>query len=194
MKALTVLTILTLALVGVCTPAYAQNRLFIYSVKFLCGLQTTAPSSPPSEPPVKPGNYATAINIHNFHPTATVEFRKKAVVANPEREPRGPISPFKVDSLGPNQALEVDCTDIVGLFPPPTATNGGLSLPSFVKGFVEIVSPRQLNVVGVYTAQTCTTTTPGQSCTPQGGLALEVVPQRSFFVTPLPRGVEDEED
>lgn len=89
MKGLTVLTILTLALVVVCTPAQAQNRLVIYSVKFLCGLQTTVPSSPPAEPPVKPGNYATAINIHNFHPTATVEFRKKAVVANPEREPRG---------------------------------------------------------------------------------------------------------
>lgn len=85
----------------------------------------------------------------------------------------------------------MDCTDIVGLFPPPSPTNNVQPLPAFIKGFVEIVSPRQLNVVGVYTAQTCTPTTPGQSCTPQGGLALEVVPQRSFFVTPLPAGVEE---
>jgi len=32
---------------------------------------------PPSEPSVKPGIYATAVNIHNFH-TRPVEFFKRA--------------------------------------------------------------------------------------------------------------------
>jgi len=118
-------------------------RRFIYSVKFICGLQTTAPNPAvaPSEPPVKPGNYATAVNVHNFHSSVDVTFKKKAVIANPESQPKGPISGLVADVLNPNQAEEVDCDDIVRLL--------GASLPpgtSFIKGFVEIQSNFQLSV------------------------------------------------
>ena len=156
------------------------------------------PFTPPKEPQVKPGNYATAVNVHNFHngPNATVEFCKKAVVALPERvTPRGPISPIKFDALGPDQALEVDCTDIVGLFP------AGTALPRFIKGFVEISSPVELSVTAVYTAQTCrdpqlikkgadpsSASEPDAAaripfpppCRNLGELDLEVVPQNHF--------------
>ena len=52
-----------------CAPARAQNcsvgRLpCVYSIKFICGDQSANPNLQlPSEPPVKPGNYATAVNI-----------------------------------------------------------------------------------------------------------------------------------
>lgn len=159
---------------------------FVYSVKFLCGLQTVGSSAftPPREPPVKPGNYATAINIHNFHSgttTGSVEFCKKAVIALPESvQPRGQISPIKFDALGPDQALEVDCSDIVSLFP------AGTKLPPFIKGFVEINSPLQLSVTAVYTSQTCRNPSSfkigpvPQFCTNLGELELQVVPQNYF--------------
>src|SRR5690242_3393793 len=62
-------------------------RAAVYSVKFLCGFQNpidVSPLGPQAEPPVKPGNYATAVNIHNFH-TFPVNICKKAVLAPPER-------------------------------------------------------------------------------------------------------------
>src|SRR5215831_4158638 len=51
----------------------------VYSVKFICGDQSAIPNlRPPSEPPVKPGNYATAINIHNYHLDQTAVIAKTA--------------------------------------------------------------------------------------------------------------------
>ncbi len=160
------------------TPATAEAQQFLYSVKFLCGQQTTPTTlPPPNEPPVKFGNYATAVNIHNFRPTP-VEIRKKAVIALPQNPlgQRGAVSNFAVDPLGPNQALEVDCSNIVALFPPVPP------LPAFIKGFVEIISPVELSVVAVYTAQTCRGVPPDDPCSVLGELDLEVVPQRSFSV------------
>ena len=155
---------------------------FVYSVKFLCGLQTTPSSSqlfpPPTEPAVKPGNYATAVNVHNFH-RRDVVFVKKAVLALPELQgPPNQPGPFVKGILGPDQALEVDCTDIVKELTPP----GIISGTTFIKGFVEIVSPAELSVVGVYTSQTCHNPTPigVAPCSDLGELELEVVPQRSF--------------
>ena len=68
--------------------------LFVYSVKYVCGLQTIPSTSfrPPAEPPVKPGNYATAINFHNYHLKGT-DLRKKAVIAGRSRRFRGPDQP-----------------------------------------------------------------------------------------------------
>jgi len=105
-------------------------------VKFVCGLQP--PVQPPQtqfEPPVKPGNYATAVNVHNYHPSQTVPLAKKAVIALQEdTKPRGPISRLVSDSLDPDQAFEVDCNEIVGLL-----QTAAVPLPPFIKGFVEIV-------------------------------------------------------
>jgi|SRR5262249_20065515 len=155
--------------------ARAQVTPFVYSVKFVCGLQIV-PSiqfPAPREPTVKPGNYATAINVHNYHLKA-ITLRKKAVIARPESVlPRGPISASVAETLGPNQALTVDCNEIVKLFPV-----GAAPLPPFIDGFVEIVSPLQLSVAAVYTSQTCTN--PANKCSVLGDLGLEVVPQSAF--------------
>jgi hypothetical protein len=147
----------------------------VYSVKFVCGVQ--APVSglhPPSEPPVKPGNYATAINIHNYHLDQTANITKTAVIANPENAPSGRISSSRPVTLLPGHAFEIDCSDIVSLF------GTTAPLPAFIKGFVELrASPPGflplLSVTGVYTAQQATATG-----APAGPVSIEVVPVQPF--------------
>jgi hypothetical protein len=118
----------------------APQGLYIYSVKFLCGKVGSVNVG------VEPADYATAINIHNFH-DETVILRKKVVIANREGEPMGMVSPYTDNvTLGPNMAIEVDCVDICGLL--------GLPCGPFRKGFVVIESNKPLNIVAVYTAKT----------------------------------------
>lgn len=72
---------------------------------------------------------------------------KKAVRAQPESvTPMAPSSwvPY---TIGPNAAFEIDCNEIVTWLYP----DGGA--PSFLKGFVVIESPNELDVVGVYTTE-----------------------------------------
>ena len=164
-----------------CAPARAQNCFVgslpcVYSVKFICGDQPANPNLHlPSEPPVKPGNYATAVNIHNFHQSQRAIILKRAVIANPENQPPGQISPFRQVALGPGQAFEIDCSDIVTLFGSLPAP-----LPPFIKGFVELrgLPPNPfptLSVTAVYTAQA--TTAAG---TQGGPVSVEVVPVQPF--------------
>jgi hypothetical protein len=110
---------------------------FIYSIKFLCGKGTDSFG-------VKPANYATAINIHNFL-DEEVLLRKKVVIAHREDEPVGIVTEYFELSLGPNKAVEVDCIDIYGLL-------GGVT-SAFIKGFVVIESSKPLNIVAVYTVE-----------------------------------------
>lgn len=141
-----------------CIEPRLQRRGFqlvqVYPVKFLCGEQTKI------EGPVKPANYATAINIINIF-DLNVTFTKKAVLARSQHEEPGPISKKVKETLRPNQALEINCMDIRNLLDIPTG---------FIKGFVVIEVPitpgilpitpgitpgfadRVLEVVAVYTA------------------------------------------
>ena len=97
-----------------CAPARAQNCSVgslpcVYSVKFICGDQSANPNLHlPSEPPVKPGNYATAVNIHNFHQSQKAIILKRALIANPENQPLGQTGTFRQVALGPGQAFEID--------------------------------------------------------------------------------------
>lgn len=113
-------------------PAPAQIRGFEYAVKFVCGR--------PVLPVVAPGEYFTAINVHNPSPRP-VAFRKKIAVALPG-EKAGKISPFFEAQLKSDEALEIDCQDILR-----HAQETG-----FLKGFVVIETPSELDVVAVYTA------------------------------------------
>jgi hypothetical protein len=149
----------------------------VYSVKFICGVQSAISTlRPPSEPPVKPGNYATAINIHNYHLDQIANIVKTAVIANPENaRSLGQISPPRTFTLPPGRAFEVDCSDIVALFGTVTPP-----LPAFIKGFVELRAPSGsllplLSVTGVYTAQQAVTT-----AAPSGPVSIEVVPVQPF--------------
>jgi len=177
------------------------ERFGVYSVKFLCG-----PAF--GKEGVQPGSYSTAINVHNPH-NQTVYLYKKAVIAKREDEPRGRISGFRRVMLAPDEAIEIDCIDIVSLFrslqrvtpvPPTrqltTATQLQMSVISpeeqptpqnqptvFAKGFVVIYASAPLDVVAVYTASTA------------GGFSLDVeyvgqTTSGSIYVPPPEEGEE----
>ena len=124
------LAFLVIALGG--TPALSQSLTYEYAVKCICGR--------PPTPVLAPGVYFTAINVHNPGKEG-VPFRKKVAVAFPGEKP-GPVSKFFDAKLGPDEALEIDCPDI--------QRHAGTD--RFIKGFVVIQSPAELDVVAVYTA------------------------------------------
>jgi hypothetical protein len=110
-----------------------RKASFQYAAKFVCGKGDGRV--------VAPGVYFTAINVHNPADEAAV-FRKKVAVALPGEKP-GPVSRFFDARLGPDEAFEIDCPDILR----HAATRG-----DFLKGFVVIETDVELDVVAVYTA------------------------------------------
>jgi hypothetical protein len=110
-----------------------QRIIIQYAVKFVCGKSKGVV--------VAPGQYWTAINVHNpWHgKEGEVHFRKKVAFASPVTDVPKFEEPFT--KLQPDQALEIDCNEI--------PEQAGVD---FVKGFVVIQSDRELDVVAVYTA------------------------------------------
>lgn len=103
-----------------------------YAVKFICGKSDGTV--------VAPGIYLTTINVHN--PTYTaIRFRKKIAIALPGEKP-GPVSDFFDARLGPDQAMAIDCQDIV--------KHADTKVP-FLEGYVVIEGDVELDVVAVYT-------------------------------------------
>src|SRR5215211_6690047 len=119
------------------TTAFAQNE-FMYSIKFVC-IPTVGPDK---EAVFVPQNYSTVINVHNQYPEE-VYFLKKAVIAQSEDEERGQISDIRRDGLKPDQALSINCNDILSLFNNSPSTIGD--------GFVVLTSNIKLDVSVVYT-------------------------------------------
>jgi CARDB len=124
-----------------------------YAVKFVCGK--------PNTPVAAPGLYFTAINVHN-PARQPVAFKKKIAVALPG-EKAGPVTPFFDVKLGPDEALEIDCPDILK----------HARARDFLKGFVVIETSFELDVVAVYTA--------AGSIRQVETLFLERVPPRSLI-------------
>ncbi len=126
------------------------QALYSYSVKFVCGVQDECECACT---PVRPGVYATEINIYNYHPT-DVRIEKHVVPivfagAVLGREPR--FAPEKAQDkivLPPRTATMDDCCRIQGLLigGPPAG-----KLPLTI-GFLEIVSSQEVVVSAVYTA------------------------------------------
>jgi hypothetical protein len=112
-------------------------------VKFVCG---TAKGDI-----LAPGEYWTAINVLNQH-YKYVKFRKKISIALPKSGELGKEEPGEVEDefeeakLGPDQALEIDRKDI------EKHAEKIINGVEFIKGFVIIHSPIELDVVAVYTA------------------------------------------
>ncbi len=146
-------------------PTEAQSAIFlpritVYAAKFLCGeFGREVAGKKGIEGPVKPGNYATAINIHNPHPAKPVVFRKKAVLlfagskVDPaqELERPHPPGPSFTAELGPDWGMEIDCFDIRKRLIPNAP-----EAPVFIKGWVvlETFVHWPLDVEAVYTAHT----------------------------------------
>jgi hypothetical protein len=127
----------------------------VYAVKFLCG-SFLPDATTEAEWPVKPGNYLTAINVHNPN-RVPIFFRKKAVLlyrADKPPKPEQPMPPgelFPVE-LGPDWGVEVDCGEIRSKL-----LGGVVPSPIFIKGWVvfEVTGnpePLQLDVTAVYTS------------------------------------------
>jgi hypothetical protein len=129
--------------VPACKPAYS------YSVKFICGSQ---PDRPCDCAPVRPGSYATEINLHNYH-GVDVEVEKRVVPlvlagAPSGREPRwaGPRA-TDITTLPPHSATMDDCCRIAELLlGAPTPSSTPLTI-----GLLEITSSQALSVTAVYT-------------------------------------------
>jgi|SRR5579862_3899955 len=128
-----------------CGQAHAAcTTEFQYAVKTICGeANIETPNTP-----VAPGQYWTAINIHNPDKCKDAHLRVKIAIAleslpNPVSQYFGPIS------LGPDGAFEIDCPLIrliVQILYSPQ------SPPQFIKGYFVIESDIELDVVAVYTA------------------------------------------
>src|SRR5688572_13389815 len=103
-------TILIAILSFVISTAFAQNQ-FMYSIKIVC-IPTVGPDK---ESVFIPQNYSTVVNVHNPY-NYSIDFSKKAVIAQSEDEDRGPISNLRSDFLKPDQALSINCNDILSLF------------------------------------------------------------------------------
>ena len=132
---------------------------FEYAAKFICG-PVTGQRTPGV---VAPGQYFTAINVHNPS-NENFEFVKKIAIALPG-EKAGRVSGYFPAGLAGDQALEIDCPDIL--------RHLDVGVQQFVKGFVVIKSRVELDVVAVYTA----------AGSPNGTvvtLELERVPARKY--------------
>jgi hypothetical protein len=118
-------------------------------VKFLCGVQEDCPCECA---PVRPGKYATEINIHNFH-ERDVRVRKSVIPlvfsgAAAGREPKT-VGRRAADSIViPRHAATMDdCCRIMELLLGAKPS----SEQPITLGFLEIVSPVELQVSAVYT-------------------------------------------
>jgi hypothetical protein len=112
---------------------FAERFIYQYATKFVCGRS--------GGKVVAPGTYFTAVNVHNPGRTA-IQLAAKVAVALPEMQ-AGPVSKFHRARLGPDEAMEIDCSDIRTF----AETEEG-----FLKGFVVVESESELDVVAVYTA------------------------------------------
>ncbi len=149
-----------------------------YSVKFICGTQ--APQSnlnAPAEPPVKPGNYATVINVEGLNNDigATAIVSPAGSSPSPNTISLSPLSLFVTK--------DITCADI--------AKATGAS-PSFITGYVNIIDSgsRGLSVTAVYTSQGCAfppiLTAVGLKPVCSGAVDIDVVPQAASIL-PSPK-------
>ncbi len=124
--------------------ASAQEGLWSYSVKFVCGAAQTSPREIPT---VEPGFYATEINIHNYRPEP-VDIRKQVLFLVQDNEAVG-REPNFVEvggqdgiSLPPNTATMDDCLRIREI--------AGVDTSNLTIGFLVLQSTQEINVDAVY--------------------------------------------
>jgi hypothetical protein len=128
-----------------------------YPVKFVCGDPAGVVPAP-----VTPGQYFTAINVHNPN-GAAVNIQKKFVLAESELAPFTPPTPFFAKTLAANQAFEIDCPDIRSRL-----QASGITVPPLFRGWVVLAADRELDVVGVYT------TTETRVISSDGGVGISI--------------------
>ncbi len=106
---------------------------FQYAVKFIC--TSDIPGTSQQSPGLLPGNYQTAVNIHNPNKTSA-KIRKKLAMP-------GQISKWLESGLKYDEVEQVSCPDV---------DKFELRLIHGFEGFLVIESSHSLDVVAVYTA------------------------------------------
>ena len=129
-----------------------------YMVKFICGRQEGVAYTSP----VRPGDYATAINIHNHTDHRVKIYRKPSLHYTPYTA-APPAFSAKGFWIRPGRVLEIDCTDIYTL----TRIDAG----TWVKGMMHLGMDEELPVVAVYTVATGDTDGDGY---PDSGPSIDV--------------------
>ena len=109
-----------------------------YMVKFVCGRQGDVAL----DASVRPGDYATAINIHNFTDYRVKVYRKPALHYTPYSAAPPPYAVTGI-WVRPGRVLEIDCLDIYTLT--------GRTVGTFVKGMMHLSMQEELRVAAVYT-------------------------------------------
>jgi hypothetical protein len=132
-----------------------RGRFWSFAVKFVCG-EAAAGSASSGAPSLRPGSYATEINIHNPNYRGPVSVFKKALLLVDKGEPVGRepntvepstlAGPIKLANDG---ATMDDCTSIWELANPGTPAPTPMPL---MVGYLVLLSPRDLDVVSVTTA------------------------------------------
>jgi hypothetical protein len=161
-------------------PAQAVQGAYYwnYSAKFVCGLQAPV-AQQQGEPPVKWGNYATVINIHNYN-YREADVRKKVLVLYENNQPVGrepnAVGPRGTDkiTLAPDYATMDDCNRLWELTHPGTTTIP-FPMPIF-EGYLVILSRIDLDVDAVYTAADYPNPTPSPS------IDVERIPGKRVFI------------
>lgn len=126
------------------------RKFFIYNVKFVCGLQKNKFDNDCEGAILSRGIYSTEINILNYGiKEVTIGKLFTPVVLHNKPIAREPkiMKPVGFDrvTLPPLHATMDDCCKIVEILKPAHADE------QLKIGFVEIISPVQIEVVAVYT-------------------------------------------
>jgi hypothetical protein len=122
-------------------PDGGTETLYQYAAKIVCGIQSDS-----SDLRLRPGTFATTVNVLN-PVLETVRFRKRLAVSYPpDPQRQGETYEISIDSLDGLRALETNCDDLI------ERAFGGVPPSPYFEGFVVLTSPMSLDVTAVYTS------------------------------------------
>ena len=162
-----------------------EKQRYIYSVKYVCGLNSNGLNSTSST--VAAGAYKTEINIQR----ATNAFSGRISVTPTDARPIFSEVPvrsgrsFQTNLTG-SEVVKVLCQYISDLMGEPATSK-------FRVGFLQIFSTEPLSVVAVYTAKHCKTTVGSRflgNAICEGDIALDVVRYDPILIEAMGKGGE----
>ena len=159
---------LTYAVASAANPKFAPVQ---YSAPFVCGWLPPVP--PQDDQHLKPGDYATAINIHN-HTSVNVNGSWQMGLLYRDGGGVPPAIQFVDISVRNRRVLEIDCVEIWA--------RAGLPPGTFFSGALFIGLDQQLPIAGIYTSQTHVDPALGPDA--GAGLSIDVESILPFGVAP----------
>ncbi len=152
----------------------AEQRAVQYSIKFVCGWLPPVP--PQDDQFLKPGDYATAINIHNPNTSGVVRGAKRVALHYRMGTTPPPVITNFAFTVANRRVLEIDCQDIWFMAGVPSGT--------FLKGMVHVGLDEELPIAAVYTSQTHNNDLTGPD--PGAGHSIDVEYVKPFRGVPVP--------